>query len=72
MVPIDAMPAEAETIKKDFRRALRDNGLVVHLVTTSLFSDPASNDAAFHSPLDSFFGEAAGGVLHCPEVWVCD
>ena len=29
LIPIDATPAEADAIKKDFRKALKDTGLVV-------------------------------------------
>jgi xylose isomerase len=49
LVPIDATPAEAEQIKKDFRRALKDNGLVVPMATTNLFTDPVFKDGAFTS-----------------------
>jgi xylose isomerase len=49
LIPIDAPPSEASQIKKDFRRALKDNGLVVPMATTNLFSDPAFKDGAFTS-----------------------
>ncbi len=49
LIPIDATPAEAESIKKDFRRALADTGLVVPMATTNLFSDPIFKDGAFTS-----------------------
>ncbi|HLL90405.1 MAG TPA: xylose isomerase [Tepidisphaeraceae bacterium] len=49
LIPIDASPSEAETIKRDFKRALKDNGLVVPMATTNLFSDPAFKDGAFTS-----------------------
>ncbi|HYO08249.1 MAG TPA: xylose isomerase [Tepidisphaeraceae bacterium] len=49
LIPIDASDAEAQQIKKDFRRALKDNGLVVPMATTNLFSDPAFKDGAFTS-----------------------
>ncbi|MEA2709098.1 MAG: xylose isomerase [Phycisphaerales bacterium] len=49
LIPIDATAGEAEQIKKDFRRALKDNGLVVPMATTNLFSDPAFKDGAFTS-----------------------
>ena len=35
LIPIDASPTEAEQIKKDFKRALKDNGLVVGMATTN-------------------------------------
>jgi xylose isomerase len=49
LVPIDATPAEAEAIKKDFRKALADTGLVVPMATTNLFYDPVFKDGAFTS-----------------------
>jgi xylose isomerase len=47
LIPIDATPTEAEAIKKDFRKALADTGLVVSMATTNLFSDPVFKDGAF-------------------------
>jgi xylose isomerase len=49
LIPIDATPAEAAVIKKDFRKALADTGLVVPMATTNLFSDPVFKDGAFTS-----------------------
>lgn len=49
LIPIDATPAEAEAIKKDFRQALADTGLVVPMATTNLFYDPIFKDGAFTS-----------------------
>jgi xylose isomerase len=49
LIPIDATPAEAEAIKKDFHKALNDTGLVVPMATTNLFSDPIFKDGAFTS-----------------------
>jgi xylose isomerase len=49
LIPIDATPAEADAIKKDFRKALADTGLVVPMATTNLFSDPVFKDGAFTS-----------------------
>ena len=49
LIPIDATPAEADAIKKDFRKALADTGLVVPMATTNLFSDPIFKDGAFTS-----------------------
>ena len=49
LIPIDASPAEAETIKRDFRKALTDTGLVVPMATTNLFSEPIFKDGAFTS-----------------------
>jgi len=49
LIPIDATPTEAEAIKKAFRKALADTGLVVPMATTNLFSDPIFKDGAFTS-----------------------
>jgi xylose isomerase len=49
LIPIDATPAEGELIKKSFRNALDDTGLVVPMATTNLFSDPIFKDGAFTS-----------------------
>ena len=49
LIPIDATPAEAEAIKKDFRVALDDTGVVVPMATTNLFGDPIFKDGAFTS-----------------------
>lgn len=49
LIPIDATPAEAEQIKKDFRKALADTGLKVPMATTNLFGEPIFKDGAFTS-----------------------
>ena len=49
LIPIDATPAEAEAIKKDFRKALQETGLKVPMATTNLFGDPVFKDGAFTS-----------------------
>ena len=49
LIPIDATSAEAGAIKKEFRKALADTGLVVPMATTNLFSDPIFKDGAFTS-----------------------
>ena len=49
LIPINASPTEAGAIKKSFRKALDDTGLVVPMATTNLFSDPAFKDGAFTS-----------------------
>jgi xylose isomerase len=49
LIPIDATPAEEEAIKRDFRKALDDTGLVVPMATTNLFGDPIFKDGAFTS-----------------------
>ncbi|MEW6403373.1 MAG: xylose isomerase [Chloroflexota bacterium] len=49
LIPIDATASEAEAIKRDFRKALDDTGIVVPMATTNLFSDPIFKDGAFTS-----------------------
>ena len=49
LVPIDATPSERDRIVADFKRALDDNGMVVPMATTNLFSDPVFKDGAFTS-----------------------
>jgi len=49
LIPIDATPAEADQIKKEFRKALDETGLVVPMATTNLFYDPIFKDGAFTS-----------------------
>src|SRR5256885_1864707 len=48
-IPIDATPQEADQILKQFKRDLKDNGLVCPMATTNLFSDPVFKDGAFTS-----------------------
>ncbi len=49
LIPIDASPSEAEQIKKEFKKALKNNGLAVPMATTNLFSDAVFRDGAFTS-----------------------
>ena len=49
LIPIDATPAEADKIKAEFRKALKDTGIVVPMATTNLFGDPIFKDGAFTS-----------------------
>jgi len=49
LIPIDATPAEAEAIKKDFKAALKETGVVVPMATTNLFSAQIFKDGAFTS-----------------------
>ena len=49
LVPIDATASERDQIVADFKKALSDNGLVVPMATTNLFSDPIFKDGAFTS-----------------------
>jgi xylose isomerase len=47
LVPIDATPAERDAIVKEFKKACRDNGIVVPMATVSLFFHPVFRDGAF-------------------------
>jgi xylose isomerase len=49
LIPIDATLLEADAIKKEFRKALADTGLVVPMATTDLFHEPIFKDGAFTS-----------------------
>jgi xylose isomerase len=49
LVPIDATSGEREQIVKQFKKAMKDNGLVCPMATTNLFSDPVFKDGAFTS-----------------------
>ena len=47
LVPIDATPGERDRLVRDFSRTCEHHGLVVPMVTTNLFTDPAFKDGAF-------------------------
>jgi xylose isomerase len=47
LIPIDATPAQRDSILKAFRKALADTGVVVPMATTNLFGDPVFKDGAF-------------------------
>ena len=47
LVPIDATCAEHEAIVRDFKKACKENGLVVPMATVSLFFHPVFRDGAF-------------------------
>lgn len=49
LIPMEATPAEAEAIKKAFKKALADTGLAVPMATTNLFASPIFRDGAFTS-----------------------
>ena len=49
LVPIDATHVEREKIVAEFKKALRETGIVVSMATTNLFADPAFRDGAFTS-----------------------
>ena len=47
LVPIDVTPSERDKIVADFKKVLKDTGMVVPMATTNLFSEPAFKDGAF-------------------------
>lgn len=47
LVPIDATPAERDRIVRDFKKACKENGIVVPMATVSLFFHPIFRDGAF-------------------------
>src|SRR5579862_8583845 len=47
LVPIDATPAERDRIVREFKKACKDNGIVVPMATVSLFFHPVFRDGAF-------------------------
>jgi xylose isomerase len=47
LVPIDATPAEHDSIVRSFKRACKENGIVVPMATVSLFFHPIFRDGAF-------------------------
>lgn len=49
LIPFGASAAEREVILKDFKKALKDTGLVVPMASTNLFSHPVFKDGAFTS-----------------------
>ena len=49
LVPIDANQAQRDAIVKEFKKAIKDNGLTCPMATTNLFTDPVFKDGAFTS-----------------------
>jgi xylose isomerase len=47
LVPIDATPAERDTIVRNFKKACERHGIVVPMATVTLFFDPVFRDGAF-------------------------
>ena len=47
LVPIDATPAERDSIVRNFKRACQEAGIVVPMATVSLFFHPVFRDGAF-------------------------
>lgn len=49
LVPIDATAAQRKRIVKDFKKALKDHGMVVPMATTNTFTHPVFRDGGFTS-----------------------
>jgi len=49
LVPFDATRQDRDNIVREFKKALDDNGLVVPMATTNLFTHPVFKDGAFTS-----------------------
>jgi xylose isomerase len=47
LIPFDATPQERDRIVREFKTALDDNGMVVPMATTNLFTHPVFRDGAF-------------------------
>src|SRR5208282_5787533 len=47
LVPIDATPAERDTVVREFKKVCQEAGLVVPMATVSLFFHPVFRDGAF-------------------------
>lgn len=65
LIPIDATPAEADSILKAFKQALAETGLKVPMATTNLFHHPAFKDGAFTSNDPKVRAYAMQKVLRC-------
>lgn len=48
-IPIESTHQQAQQIVKDFKKSLKEHGLVCPMATTNLFSDPVFKDGAFTS-----------------------
>jgi xylose isomerase len=65
LIPIDATPAEADRLVKEFKQALDANGLKMPMATTNLFTDPAFKDGAFTSNDPKVRAYARQKVIRC-------
>src|SRR5579885_1850566 len=65
LIPIDATPAQADQILKDFKQALAEPGIKVPMATTNLFFDPAFKDGAFTSNDPKVRAYAMQKVIRC-------
>ncbi len=70
LIPIDATPQEEADIKKSFKKALADTGLVVPMATVNLFYDPVFRDGAFTSNNESIRKFALQKVMRAIDLGV--
>src|SRR6202161_2072671 len=68
LVPIDANASQRDQIVKGFKQALKDNGLVVPMATTNLFSDPVFKDGAFTSNNAAIRAYAIQKTMHAMDL----
>jgi len=66
-IPIESTPEQAKQIVKEFKKHLRDNGLVCPMATTNLFSDAVFKDGAFTSNNASIRGYAIQKTMRSME-----
>ena len=50
LVPMDRTPNQRDEIVAEFKKAVKDNGMVVSMTTCNLFSHPVFRDGAFTTP----------------------
>ena len=65
LIPIDATPADAARILREFKQALAETGLKVPMATTNLFTDAAFKDGAFTSNDPKVRAYAMQKVIRC-------
>ncbi len=70
LVPIDATPSERDRMVREFKKALRETGLVVPMATTNLFSDPIFKDGAFTSTDPKVRAYALHKTMHAIDLGV--
>ena len=70
LIPIDATPAERNRIVHEFKRALKDYGMVVPMATTNLFFHPVFKDGAFTSVDPTIRAYALQKTMHAIDLGV--
>jgi len=70
LVPIDATPSEHDRIVREFKKALKDTGMVAPMATTNLFSDSIFKDGAFTSNDPKVHAYALHKTMHAIDLGV--